>query len=397
MALACRCRRRYHCCGVAGTCPHPLSFLALPPTRTWAPCRTPSVRGTTPGRTEHRPWPTAGRSACPFLPTGLGDAGSPPPAAHASHVRVPPTDGADPPARPGSYLCLRVPQHSVVVGNQDVSFLNLLLLLFLLILFLPLVPEPSGKLRFRELLFHQAAQDSSLWPPHTSYHLGLLTPASCTKASPSPVCVDSAPLFLTTPLPGHSTEGSVVGVQPGPSKPTSTMAAKSSTLTPKPISHPAVVDVDTAPPSRAVLSAPPHRRMSCPPCSRGRGSVTQRCPAKVAACTSAPTSVAPAPPHVIKSSASTSPLSPHRGLLLGGSKQLFFPVLLLPLACPTSVLEPPPPQQAAPVQTPTLTGTPMPWIPHLPPGLSSSRPPQVPEEPFVILQGTSRFWQRTTQ
>ncbi|XP_038523475.1 nuclear pore-associated protein 1-like, partial [Canis lupus familiaris] len=195
---------------------------------------------------------------------------------------------------------------------------------------------PFGKPHFREALFPQAALQH---PPPTAPHL---TPTPCTKESPTPGCVDSPPLFLTTPRPGGSTDSSVV-VQPGTSKPTSsTIAAKSSTLTSKPISDPAVVDMDTTPPSRAVTSTPPRSGMSCPPFARGRCSMTQRCPAKVAASTNPPTSMAPAPPHFfINSSASTPPLSPHTGLLLGGSQQLLFPVLLWPLACPTSVLEPP--------------------------------------------------------
>uniref|UniRef100_A0A8I3N5L4 Nuclear pore associated protein 1 n=2 Tax=Canis lupus familiaris TaxID=9615 RepID=A0A8I3N5L4_CANLF len=240
----------------------------------------------------------AARPAPCSPPLASEAAGSPPAAAPAAQVPAPPTASADPSARPPT---LSVPPASPTQpGARETG---------------PGVPKspplalPADALpaltsspiretprRGGPLPPGRATAPTSDRPTPSSTSTSL-HPPSCAKESPTPMCVDSPPLFLRTPLPGRSTGSSVVAVRPGTSKPTSsTIAAKSSTLTSKPISNPAVVDMDTTSPSRAVIvRAPPHSSMSCPPCSRGHRSMKRRCPAKVAASASLPASMAPGP------------------------------------------------------------------------------------------------------
>nr|XP_055157519.1 nuclear pore-associated protein 1-like [Nyctereutes procyonoides] len=265
--------------------------------------------------------------ACP--PLAWDTAGSAPLAAPAAQVPVPPTAAAEPSAGPP---ILSVPPSSPTqqggpeTGHGGPKSPPLAVPADSLP---PLTSSPTGETppRGGPLPPGSAAAPASDRPPppntSTSLH-----PASCTKESPAPMCVDSPPLSRTTPRPGHCTDSSVGVVQPGTSKPTSsTIAAKSSTLTPKPISNPGVVDMDTTPPSRAVIfSTSPHCRMSCPPFSRGRGSTTQRCPAKVAASTSPPTSVAPGPTPLLHQlfGLQVTP-QPTHGTLAGRQQTAFLP------------------------------------------------------------------------
>ncbi|CAD7691815.1 unnamed protein product [Nyctereutes procyonoides] len=231
-------------------------------------------------------------------PLASETAGSPPLAAHAAHGPVPPTDLAGPSARPP---ILSVPPSSPTrhAGRETGHGVPESPPLAVPADSLP--PLPSSPIRETPLGGGPPPPGRATTPtsdrPTPSNTSTSLHPPSCTKESPTPMCVDSPPLFLTAPLPGHSTHSSVVAVQPGTSKPTSSpTAAKSSALTSKPISNPGVVDMDTTSPSRAVIfSSPPHSGMSCPPFSRGHCSMKQRCPAKVAASTSLPTSMAPGP------------------------------------------------------------------------------------------------------
>ncbi|XP_072603883.1 nuclear pore-associated protein 1-like [Vulpes vulpes] len=261
-------------------------------------------------------------------PLASQTAGSPPLAAHTAQVPVPPTDLADPSAGPPILSVPptsptqrggREPGHGVPKSPPRAGPAHSLP---------PLTSRPIRETppRGGPLPPGRATTPTSDRPTpsnaSTSFH-----PPSCTKESPTPMCVDPPPLFLTAPLPGHSTDSSVVGVQPGTSQPTSTIAAKSSTLTSKPISNPAVVDMDTTPPSRAVvLSSPPHSRMSCPPFSRGHCSMKQRRPAKGAASTSLPTSMAPGPtplPGQLFSLHNTP--QPTHGTLAGRQQTAFLP------------------------------------------------------------------------
>nr|XP_055166135.1 nuclear pore-associated protein 1-like [Nyctereutes procyonoides] len=231
-------------------------------------------------------------------PLASETAGSPPLAAHAAHGPVPPTDLAGPSARPP---ILSVPPSSPTrhAGRETGHGVPESPPLAVPADSLP--PLPSSPIRETPLGGGPPPPGRATTPtsdrPTPSNTSTSLHPPSCTKESPTPMCVDSPPLFLTAPLPGHSTHSSVVAVQPGTSKPTSSpTAAKSSALTSKPISNPGVVDMDTTSPSRAVIfSSPPHSGMSCPPFSRGHCSMKQRCPAKVAASTSLTTSMAPGP------------------------------------------------------------------------------------------------------
>ncbi|XP_072603875.1 nuclear pore-associated protein 1-like [Vulpes vulpes] len=261
-------------------------------------------------------------------PLASQTAGSPPLAAHTAQVPVPPTDLADPSAGPPilsvpptspTHRGGREPGHGVPKSPPRAGPAPSLP---------PLTSRPIRETppRGGPLPPGRATTPTSDRPTpsnaSTSFH-----PPSCTKESPTPMCVDPPPLFLTAPLPGHSTDSSVVGVQPGTSQPTSTIAAKSSALTSKPISNPAVVDMDTTPPSRAVvLSSPPHSRMSCPPFSRGHCSMKQRRPVKGAASTSLPTSMAPGPtplPGQLFSLHNTP--QPTHGTLAGRQQTAFLP------------------------------------------------------------------------
>ncbi|CAD7687997.1 unnamed protein product [Nyctereutes procyonoides] len=265
--------------------------------------------------------------ACP--PLAWDTAGSAPLAAPAAQVPVPPTAAAEPSAGPP---ILSVPPSSPTqqggpeTGHGGPKSPPLAVPADSLP---PLTSSPTGETppRGGPLPPGSAAAPASDRPPPPNTSTPL-HPASCTKESPAPMCVDSPPLSRTTPRPGHCTDSSVGVVQPGTSKPTSsTIAAKSSTLTPKPISNPGVVDMDTTPPSRAVIfSTSPHCRMSCPPFSRGRGSTTQRCPAKVAASTSPPTSVAPGPTPLLHQlfGLQVTP-QPTHGTLAGRQQTAFLP------------------------------------------------------------------------
>ncbi|XP_077704600.1 nuclear pore-associated protein 1-like [Canis aureus] len=240
----------------------------------------------------------AARPAPCSPPLASEAAGSPPAAAPAAQVPAPPTASADPSARPPT---LSVPpasptQPGARETGPGVPKSPPLALPADALPALTSSPIRETPLRGGPLPPGRATAPTSDRPTPSSTSTSL-HPPSCAKESPTPMCVDSPPLFLTTPLPGRSTGSSVVAVRPGTSKPTSsTIAAKSSTLTSKPISNPAVVDMDTTSPSRAVIvRAPPHSSMSCPPCSRGHRSMKRRCPAKVAASASLPASMAPGP------------------------------------------------------------------------------------------------------
>ncbi|XP_041589199.1 nuclear pore-associated protein 1-like [Vulpes lagopus] len=262
-------------------------------------------------------------------PLASQTAGSPPLAAHTAQVPVPPTDLADPSAGPPILSVPptsptqrggREPGHGVPKSPPLAGPAPSLP---------PLTPRPIREtpLPGGPLPPGRATTPTSDRPTPSNASTSL-HPPSCTKESPTPMCVDPPPLFLTAPLPGHSTDSSVVGVQPGTSTPTSsTIAAKSSTLTSKPISNPAVVDMDTTPPSRAVVfSSPPHSRMSCPPFSRGHCSMKQRRPAKGAASTRLPTSMAPGPtplPGQLFSLHNTP--QPTHGTLAGRQQTAFLP------------------------------------------------------------------------
>ncbi|CAD7691813.1 unnamed protein product [Nyctereutes procyonoides] len=400
-------------------------------------------------------------------PLASETAGSPPLAAHAAHGPVPPTDLAGPSARPP---ILSVPPSSPTrhAGRETGHGVPESPPLAVPADSLP--PLPSSPIRETPLGGGPPPPGRATTPtsdrPTPSNTSTSLHPPSCTKESPTPMCVDSPPLFLTAPLPGHSTHSSVVAVQPGTSKPTSSpTAAKSSALTSKPISNPGVVDMDTTSPSRAVIfSSPPHSGMSCPPFSRGHCSMKQRCPAKVAASTSLTTSMAPGPTpladqlfslHItpqpthgtlagrqqkavlpsapiatglpnLSSGATTTPVgstsanpkphsdaeamdttSPSRAVIfqtpLGPRRTAchctgrflvlatHHPVAVLPwpMALPLYLKSQPsyrPPFGCILTQESPLTLTPRPWIPHLPPGLSSSRPPLGPRRTACHLE-----------
>ncbi|CAD7688077.1 unnamed protein product [Nyctereutes procyonoides] len=235
--------------------------------------------------------------ACP--PLAWDTAGSAPLAAPAAQVPVPPTAAAEPSAGPP---ILSVPPSSPTqqggpeTGHGGPKSPPLAVPADSLP---PLTSSPTGETppRGGPLPPGSAAAPASDRPPPPNTSTPL-HPASCTKESPAPMCPTS-----------------------------STIAAKSSTLTPKPISNPGVVDMDTTPPSRAVIfSTSPHCRMSCPPFSRGRGSTTQRCPAKVAASTSPPTSVAPGPTPLLHQlfGLQVTP-QPTHGTLAGRQQTAFLP------------------------------------------------------------------------
>uniref|UniRef100_A0ABI7YN45 Uncharacterized protein n=1 Tax=Felis catus TaxID=9685 RepID=A0ABI7YN45_FELCA len=115
-------------------------------------------------------------------------------------------------------------------------------------------------------------------------------PPSCDTESPVPMCVDSPPPILPTPLPNPSTHSPVSIVQPISSKTVaSTIAANASTSTSKLTSGPGVVNMDTTLLSKAVIfRSPQESGMGSPSFPQGHCSLKQRCPAKSPVFTSPP-------------------------------------------------------------------------------------------------------------
>ncbi|KAF5912699.1 hypothetical protein HPG69_007689 [Diceros bicornis minor] len=203
-----------------------------------------------------------------------------------------------------------------------------------------------------EALFtHQSYSISYFWPPHTSQHLSfLLLAALLPKRIPDThVCGFPPPFFNT-----HSSSGP---------------------LHQDPCFHQ---------PAHPFCGSPLHHH------SQGICSVEQRRPAKVPVSTSPSSLMVPFPTPIFNYPfGPQTDLQPTCGMLMGSNREPLSPVLLFSPAYPSWPLQSPTLQQAAPLQTSSLPLTPMLWIPHLFPSLSSSSLPQSPGK--TISHFTWRF------
>ncbi|XP_027430917.2 nuclear pore-associated protein 1-like [Zalophus californianus] len=239
-------------------------------------------------------------------PLASETADSLPPATHAFQVPVPTTDLADLSARPP---IPSVPPSSPT-GNTDSLP--------------PLSSGPTGKIPLKNghplhpVTAVTPISDHST-PPNTSTFS--LQPPSSKGESPTPMCVDSPPLSLPTPLPVPSPVSPVFVAQAITSKavPSAITATSSANLTSDGTSNSDVTDMDTTPPSHAVMfRSPPGPGVSSPLLSQGHCSSNQTQTAKVPVSTGPSTSVAACPTQVLNQPVSLNITSqPTQGTLAG--------------------------------------------------------------------------------